>query len=855
MLCPSQVFLQAGSGGGRAVAFQAQILLVVAFAAPLVARFIAATCVDLGGAVLHVPAAELEVDAGLSGEPAGGPKLRRLAILAVDAIALCSCAVALYKLVSLSSSTMGSGSPEHGTTTERRFISPEAALSSQQLKLMGGRGDTSRGPAAASPGVGSHGRSIGGGGAGRPPPHSPASAAGGAAGTHLRHRLRGEGGAETVDATDASAPRRRFGGGGSAASGGEWGQSPVFVGLGPLTPRDDGRNGETHWGAPVMSGRSGGAFGSGGDAYRASADRTSPMGRSPSPGAALGGPRVDSEADVEEHIASLGSAIDDAFAEDAATTAQDGRLHVGFGGDLGVSAGGSPWAGYQNAYGTPSPTLGGGDGPYSGPTPASYGGQTPRSGGFAYPGGHPSASLRGSSPSPMGSASPVGAYQFRPSPPPRSRASPRGGGGGPDASRLSPASCDSGAVFAALDGQDRAPPVEVWTDRLREWFAFRLLHPLAAALQRSDAAVMEALEALGETSVRVAPLVGNARDGAAYAFSGAAMLGGNLGGNPGMGVGAPGGHSGLTGSADMNRAAAAAGAQMDGSQDSESLMLEQVRARLEHLVTQATSVTPVASGFGSGLVGGGGLFGGVGGGFGAPTSKPQQHEQQRERERLLKSALEAVVTHLRLMALLRGELPKGLLAAVPPGYMSKRILELAEGTCVANFSYASGGEWAGEPWSRELPDDSQLLCYLFCAFLEVPGWVFAADGRATTGGSSGGMPAAATAGRGGSARLYFAQAPPPHVERYSAVLTSRPPGSVGEGACTVVMPSSVPPVFIVVTAGDVSHAFGGHGGMFRALVLMLLHAYKKNEGSLGATRMGAAAVALDSIFNTPGKVL
>lgn len=193
--------------------------------------------------------------------------------------------------------------------------------------------------------------------------------------------------------------------------------------------------------------------------------------------------------------------------------------------------------------------------------------------------------------------------------------------------------------------------------------------------------------------------------------------------------------------------------------------------------------------------------------------------------------------------------------------MAGRILELAEGTCVANFTYGGGGDWAGQPWTPELPDDSQLLCYLFCAFLEVPGWVFAVDGAATASGSSGGGSSAAGAGAsavgggGGGAGLYFAQPPPPHVERYSAVLTSRPVGPVREGAAVVVTPRASPPTFAVVTAGDAVHAFGGHAGLWRALVLLLLHAYKTHGGALGVARMGNAAVALSSIFDTPGGLL
>jgi len=113
---------------------------------------------------------------------------------------------------------------------------------------------------------------------------------------------------------------------------------------------------------------------------------------------------------------------------------------------------------------------------------------------------------------------------------------------------------------------------------------------------------------------------------------------------------------------------------------------------------------------------------------------------------------------------------------------------------MANLDYAGGGDWAGNPWTPELPDDSQLLCYLFCAFLEVPGWVFAVDGTATAvgggggsllsssggasggggrgggggggGGGSGGGAGGSGSGSGGcGGALYFAQPPPTHVQR------------------------------------------------------------------------------------------
>ena len=545
--------------------------------------------------------------------------------------------------------------------------------------------------------------------------------------------------------------------------------APMFVGIGPLSPRyvsvPAGRGIVTSSARRMISN----AHGERGDRVELSRtpDSTDHAGSR--------GPRVESDADVDAHIASLGAAIDNSFAgrDGSDSTFKKTIQFESYNGEFDGSA-----------QATPSPSYVGREGARTEMSPESL---------FLRSQDH--VGSFGTSPSALGS--PTGAYQYRPSPPPRARASPIGGSTGVDLSRVSPTTRDSTAIFATLH-PDSPAPVEVWTDRLREWFAFRLLKPLAVILQRSDAVVNEALAALGETNVRVGSLC-----------------------------------------AESTSPDGVVGARITGSQEHDSMLLEQVRARLEILHAQAkASLAPSApSTFGA---------------FGGASANPQlqQHAQQVQ---LLGDALDAVITHLRLMTLLRAELPKGLLPAMPPGYAAQRILELAEGTCVVNFSFNSGGDWAGDAWTPELPDDSQLLCYLFCAFLEVPGWVFAVDGVATAEGSSGGSGAAGVSSAGARG-LYFAQPPPPHIERYSAVLTARPPSPVRDGAVVVIMPRTSPPVFLVLTAGDVAHAFPGHGGVFRALVLLLLHAREKNGGSLGGVRMGAANVALESIF-MPGRML
>lgn len=60
-----------------------------------------------------------------------------------------------------------------------------------------------------------------------------------------------------------------------------------------------------------------------------------------------------------------------------------------------------------------------------------------------------------------------------------------------------------------------------------------------------------------------------------------------------------------------------------------------------------------------------------------------------------------------------------MLPPVPRGYIASRLHALAEGSCLADFNWNSGGSWQGKPWTTELLTDSALVFYLFAAFLKV----------------------------------------------------------------------------------------------------------------------------------------
>ena len=94
---------------------------------------------------------------------------------------------------------------------------------------------------------------------------------------------------------------------------------------------------------------------------------------------------------------------------------------------------------------------------------------------------------------------------------------------------------------------------------------------------------------------------------------------------------------------------------------------------------------------------------------------------------------------------------------------------------------------------------------------------------------------------------------PPNPERRSRsaniiqvhVFGPCPDLPVRKGAVVVVMPRTSPPSFVVITGGDVvAHAFSGHNGLLRALVL--LHAYKR-----GGRGLHIIVSFLRSLFSKP----
>ena len=104
-----------------------------------------------------------------------------------------------------------------------------------------------------------------------------------------------------------------------------------------------------------------------------------------------------------------------------------------------------------------------------------------------------------------------------------------------------------------------------------------------------------------------------------------------------------------------------------------------------------------------------------------------------------------------------------------------------------NYEYLGSGEVydkVNKNWTLELPTDSHLLLYLFCAFLEHPKWMLHVDSSSYAGSQSSKNP------------LFLGVLPPKDrfPEKYVAVI-SGVPSVLHPGACILAVGRQSPPIF------------------------------------------------------------
>uniref|UniRef100_A0A803M7Y3 Transmembrane protein 209 n=1 Tax=Chenopodium quinoa TaxID=63459 RepID=A0A803M7Y3_CHEQI len=307
------------------------------------------------------------------------------------------------------------------------------------------------------------------------------------------------------------------------------------------------------------------------------------------------------------------------------------------------------------------------------------------------------------------------------------------------------------------------PQIEGWRDHLRQWFSSVLLTPLLSKIENSHNKVMQAAAKLG-ISITVTSV-----------------------GSDSSGAEAP----------RMSPLDRAKEWQPAFSTDEDGL-LHQLRAYLVQALDSSTQ--------------------NVG------TANQLQIPQQNAFLPTIQECVDAITEHQRLLALTKGELIKGLLpqSSVPAEYTVRRIKELAEGTCLRNYEYMRKEEASdkAKKWTIELPSDSHLLLYLFCAFLEYPKWMLHVDPSSYSGALSSKNP------------LFLGVLPPKErfPEKYVAVL-SVVPSILHPGSCVLVIGRQCPPVFVMYWDKKLQFCLQGRTALWDS-ILLLCHRIKVAYGGL-----------------------
>ncbi|PQP92760.1 transmembrane protein 209 [Prunus yedoensis var. nudiflora] len=309
------------------------------------------------------------------------------------------------------------------------------------------------------------------------------------------------------------------------------------------------------------------------------------------------------------------------------------------------------------------------------------------------------------------------------------------------------------------------PQIEQWRDSLRQWFSSVLLNPLLNKIETSHIQVIQAAAKLG-VSISISQ----------------------------VGCDLPTARTATVSSNDRTKEW-----QPTLTLDEDGLM-HQLRATLVQAI-DASACNQAAS------------------------SQSATNPQQNPLVPIMQECVDAITEHQRLHALMKGELVKGLLpqSSIRAEYTVQRIRELAEGTCLKNYEYLGSGEVYDKKhnkWTLELPTDSHLLLYLFCAFLEHPKWMLHVD------------PASYAEARSSKNPLFLGVLPPKErfPEKYIAVV-SGVPSALHPGASVLVVGRQSPPVFAMYWDKKLQFSLQGMTALWDS-ILLLCHRIKVEYGGI-----------------------
>ncbi|EFJ43501.1 hypothetical protein VOLCADRAFT_96395 [Volvox carteri f. nagariensis] len=324
-----------------------------------------------------------------------------------------------------------------------------------------------------------------------------------------------------------------------------------------------------------------------------------------------------------------------------------------------------------------------------------------------------------------------------------------------DTPTLNPSSPEEVEEFVVTVLRARQEWLELWTERLREWLAGRVLKPLVAAVVSAHEPVNALLQQFNQ-SPRLPPLPDIVSD-----------------------------------------------VRSAGVVDVDGVLRSLQTSLSQHVAAQpAAAMTPKA-----------------------------------------KELLAAVNRYADLLAVLRGKRPSDILPPSNTAYVWTRIQQLAESSCLKEFTWNGGAAYAGRPWSADqLPNDSALVLYLFAAYLDAPGWQFTAPPN--------------TQAEGGTQPLYLGTLPsgPRSSAACSALLTYRPERHGKDmDALLGLQLQGTTPLFCYMAAGRlmVLANWYQYVGVFHAIIFFLQYHKVRYNGAIGRQQMDDPDLALDAVVQPP----
>ncbi|XWS28424.1 hypothetical protein CRYUN_Cryun25bG0067600 [Craigia yunnanensis] len=229
----------------------------------------------------------------------------------------------------------------------------------------------------------------------------------------------------------------------------------------------------------------------------------------------------------------------------------------------------------------------------------------------------------------------------------------------------------------------------------------------------------------------------------------------------------------------------------------------------------------------------------------ASVSKPLANQQQSQNPFIpvMQKCVDAITEHQRLHALMKGEWMKGLLpqSSVRADYTVQRIRELAEGTCLKNYEYLGSGEVydkKNKKWTHELPTDSHLLLYLFCAFLEQPKWMLHVDPTSYAGAQSSKNP------------LFLGVLPPRDrfPEKYIAII-SGVPLTLHPGASILAIGKQSPPILALYWEKKLQFSLQGRTALWDSILLLCYRTKVGYGGIIRGMHLGSSALNILQVLD------